>query len=49
MRLSREPVQLGTLTAQDYSKAVAMIIVILGTIAITAGLPYLLDMVTVRL
>jgi len=47
--LSREPVQLGTLKAQDYSKAVAMIIVILGTIAITAGLPYLLDMVTVRL
>jgi len=47
--LSREPVQLGTLKAQDYSKAVTMIIIILGAIAITAGLPYLLNMVTVRL
>ena len=47
--LSREPVQLGTLKAQDYSKAVAMIIVLLGAIAITAGLPFLLNMVTVKL
>ncbi|HBC45494.1 MAG TPA: hypothetical protein DCZ43_00460, partial [candidate division Zixibacteria bacterium] len=33
--LSQEPVQLGSLKAQDYTKAVLMVIIILGAIAIT--------------
>jgi hypothetical protein len=47
--LSQEPVQLGTLKAQDYTKAVAMIIIILGAILITAGIPFILNLVTVNL
>jgi len=47
--LSKEPVQLGTLKAQDYTKAVAMVIMILGAILITVGLPFLLDLITVKL
>lgn len=47
--LSKEPVQLGTLKAQDYTKAVVMVFVIIGTIAITFGLPYILTLVTVKL
>jgi hypothetical protein len=47
--LSQEPVQLGTLKAQDYTKAVAMVIILLGTILITAGIPFLLNMITVNL
>jgi hypothetical protein len=47
--LSREPVQLGTLKAQDYTKAVAMLIIILGAILITAGIPFILNLVTVNL
>jgi len=47
--LSKEPVQLGTLKAQDYTKAVVMVFVIIGTIAITFGLPYILTLVTVNL
>ena len=47
--LSQEPVQLGTLKAQDYTKGVAMIIIIIGTILITAGIPFLLNMITVNL
>jgi len=47
--LSREPVQLGTLKAQDYTKAVAMVIVIIGAVLITLGLPFLLNLITVSL
>jgi hypothetical protein len=47
--LSQEPVQLGTLKAQDYTKAVAMVLIILGAILITAGIPFILNMVTVNL
>ncbi len=47
--LSKEPVQLGTLKAQDYTKAVAMVIMILGAILITAGIPFLLNLITVSL
>ena len=47
--LSQEPVQLGTLKAQDYTKGVAMVIIIIGTILITAGIPFLLNMITVNL
>jgi len=47
--LSQEPVQLGTLKAQDYTKAVAMLIILLGAILITAGMPFILRMITVNL
>ena len=47
--LSQEPVQLGTLKAQDYTKAIAMAIIILGLIAITAGWPYIKYLVTINL
>ena len=47
--LSQEPVQLGTLKAQDYTKAVAMIIIIIGSILITAGFTFVLDLITVNL
>lgn len=47
--LSQEPVQLGTLKAQDYTKAIVMILIILGAIAITAGWTFLRNMVTINL
>ena len=47
--LSQEPVQLGTLKAQDYTKALAMIVIILGAIAITAGLPFIRNLITINL
>jgi hypothetical protein len=47
--LSQEPIQLGTLKAQDYTKAIAMAIIILGVIAITAGWPYIKYLVTINL
>jgi hypothetical protein len=47
--LSQEPVQLGTLKAQDYTKAIAMAIIILGVIGITVGWPYIKYLVTINL
>lgn len=47
--LSQEPVQLGTLKAQDYTKAIAMAIIVLGVIAITAGWPFIRELVTINL
>ena len=47
--LSQEPVQLGTLKAQDYTKAIVMAFIILGAIAITAGWPFLRNLVTINL
>jgi hypothetical protein len=47
--LSQEPVQLGTLKAQDYSKAVTMLIILLGAIAITAGWSFIVNLITVNL
>ncbi|MCP4581843.1 MAG: hypothetical protein GY839_09495 [candidate division Zixibacteria bacterium] len=47
--LSQEPVQLGTLKAQDYTKAVAMIIILLGAILITAEISFILRLITVNL
>ncbi len=47
--LSQEPVQLGTLKAQDYTKAVVMAIIVLGAIAITLGWTFIRDMVTITL
>jgi len=47
--LSKEPVQLGTLKAQDYTKAIVMLFIVAGAIVITMGLPFLVDLVTVKL
>jgi hypothetical protein len=47
--LSQEPIQLGSLKAQDYTKAVLMIIIILGAIAITFGWPFFRNLVTINL
>jgi hypothetical protein len=47
--LSQEPVQLGSLKAQDYMKAFVMVLIVLGTIAITAGWPFIKNLVTINL
>ncbi|OQX91736.1 MAG: hypothetical protein B6D58_06590 [candidate division Zixibacteria bacterium 4484_95] len=47
--LSQEPVQLGTLKAQDYTKAIIMIIIILGAIAITGKWTFIRDIITIHL
>jgi hypothetical protein len=47
--LSQEPVQLGTLKAQDFTKAIAMAILIFGAIAITAGWTFVRELVTITL
>jgi hypothetical protein len=47
--LSQEPVQLGSLKAQDYMKAILMIIIVLGAIFITIGWPLIRNIVTINL
>ncbi len=47
--LSQEPIQLGSLKAQDYTKAILMIIIIVGAIAITFGWPFIRNLVTINL
>lgn len=47
--LSQEPVQLGTLKAQDYTKIIIMIIIILGAIAITGKWTFIRDIITIHL
>jgi hypothetical protein len=47
--LSREPVQVGTLKAQDLAKAVLMAVLILGAILISFGLPFIKNLVSVNL
>ena len=47
--LSQEPVQLGSLKAQDYMKAVIMILIVLGIIFITAGWPLIKNLVSIHL
>jgi len=47
--LSKEPVQVGTLKAQDWAKAVLMIIIIIGAILISAAIPFIKDLVTVNI
>jgi hypothetical protein len=41
--LSREPLQLGSLKGQDYSKAFIIIVLILGAILSTAGISFVVD------
>jgi hypothetical protein len=47
--LSKEPIQVGTLKAQDGAKAVLMVVVIIGAILISFAIPFIKDMVTVNL
>jgi hypothetical protein len=47
--LSQEPIQLGSLKAQDYTKAILMVVIILGAIAITLGWPFIRNLVTINL
>ncbi|MEE9553790.1 MAG: DUF6754 domain-containing protein [candidate division Zixibacteria bacterium] len=47
--LSKEPIQVGTLKAQDWAKAALMAIVIAGAILISFAIPFIKDMVTVNL
>jgi hypothetical protein len=47
--LSREPVQVGTLKAQDWAKAVLMIVLLAGAILISLAIPFIKNMVTVNL
>ena len=47
--LSKEPVQVGTLKAQDLAKAVLMAVLILGAILISFGLPFIKNLVSVNL
>jgi hypothetical protein len=47
--LSQEPVQLGSLKAQDYMKAILMVIIVLGAIFITIGWPFIRNLVTINL
>jgi len=47
--LSREPVQVGTLKAQDLAKAIVMAVLVLGAILISVNLPFIKDIVSVNL
>lgn len=47
--LSREPVQVGTLKAQDLAKAIVMAMLILGAILISVSLPFIKNIVSVNL
>lgn len=47
--LSQEPIQLGTLKAQDYTKALVMAAIIIGIIAITLGWSGIKSLVTINL
>ncbi len=47
--LSQEPIQLGTLKAQDSTKAVVMAAILLGIIAITIGWTFIMSAVTVNM
>lgn len=47
--LSKEPILVGTLKAQDWAKAALMAILFLGALLITFAIPFIKDMVTVNL
>ncbi len=47
--LSKEPILVGTLKAQDWGKAVLMVILVLGVVLISLAIPIIKDMVTVNL
>lgn len=47
--LSKEPIQVGTLKAQDWGKALLMAILVLGAVLISFAIPFIKNMVTVNL
>jgi hypothetical protein len=47
--LSKEPILVGTLKAQDWGKAILMLLLLIGAILISANLPFIKNMVTVNL
>ncbi len=47
--LSKEPIQVGTLKAQDWAKAILMLILFLGAIMISVNLPFIKNLVTINL
>jgi len=47
--LSQDPMQVGTLKAQDTLKAIYMVVIVLGTIAMTSGLMWFVNLFKVRL
>jgi hypothetical protein len=47
--LSKEPIQVGTLKAQDWAKAILMLILFLGAILISVNLPFIKNLVTINL
>lgn len=47
--LSREPVQVGTLKAQDLAKAIVMAALLIGAVLITLGIPFIKNLVSVNL
>lgn len=47
--LSKEPILVGTLKAQDWAKAILMLLLLLGAIFISINLPLIKNMVTVNL
>ncbi|UCC79144.1 MAG: hypothetical protein JSW64_12840 [Candidatus Zixiibacteriota bacterium] len=47
--LSKEPIQVGTLKAQDLAKAILMLLLLLGAIMISANWPFIKNLVTVNI
>jgi len=47
--LSRDPMQVGTLKAQDMLKAIYMVVIVLGTIAMTSGMMWFVNQFHIRL
>jgi hypothetical protein len=47
--LSKEPIQVGTLKSQDWAKAILMILLFLGALAISLNWPLIRNLVTVNI
>jgi len=47
--LSKEPIQVGTLKAQDWGKALLMLILLLGALFISVNLPFIKNLLTVNI
>jgi hypothetical protein len=47
--LSKEPIQVGTLKAQDWAKAILILLLVLGAITISANWHFIKNLVTVNI
>jgi len=47
--LSKEPILVGTLKAQDWGKAILMVLLLLGAILISVNIPFIKNMVTINI